>query len=260
MVFAVAFPPRKTGKLLKHCETLALSGRALKLTETFGRNLEIFCHALLFRGLQDRGRLDNNPKEQLDLSRLRARMREKPRTKAGQVRQAWPEIKELFAAGHSLKDIWIWLNEIGIEIGYARLSHYIGQIRRREEAGESGGGQQSFEESSRFPTARPLDADAENRRRPNGRSKNGPAGQRPGTRAAAARVQLQFGARLEKADLTTREGMAKTTTSSETNGSETYGRYPPHTSRKGWGREKSRRFAAGAVLPRRWPGCAMHRH
>ena len=28
----------------------------------------------------------------------------------------------------------MWLNEIGIEIGYARLSHYIGQLRRREEA------------------------------------------------------------------------------------------------------------------------------
>ena len=53
---------------------------------------------------------------------------------AGQVRQAWPDIKTLFAAGHSLKDIWLWLNEIGIEIGYARLSHYVGQIRRREEA------------------------------------------------------------------------------------------------------------------------------
>lgn len=31
----------------------------------------------------------------------------------------------------------MWLNEIGIEIGYARLSHYVGQIRRREEAAKS---------------------------------------------------------------------------------------------------------------------------
>ena len=37
---------------------------------------------------------------QLDLNRLRARRGEKPRTKAGQVRQAWPEIRELIAAGH----------------------------------------------------------------------------------------------------------------------------------------------------------------
>ncbi len=61
-------------------------------------------------------------------------MAEKPRTKAGQIRQAWPDIKALFDAGHSLKDIWIWLNEIGIEIGYARLSHYTGQLKRRDQA------------------------------------------------------------------------------------------------------------------------------
>ena len=60
-------------------------------------------------------------------------MGEKPRTKVGQIRQAWPDIKALFDAGHSLKDIWMWLNEIGIEIGYARLSHYIGQLKRREQ-------------------------------------------------------------------------------------------------------------------------------
>ena len=42
--------------------------------------------------------------------------------------------KALFDAGHSLKDIWIWLNEIGIEIGYARLSHYTGQLKRRDQA------------------------------------------------------------------------------------------------------------------------------
>jgi len=71
---------------------------------------------------------------QLDLNRLRARRGEKPRTKAGQVRQAWPEIRELIAAGHSLKDIWKCVNEIGIEIGYARLSHYVGQLRRSEPA------------------------------------------------------------------------------------------------------------------------------
>ena len=88
----------------------------------------------LFRGLRNRGRLDHNAKDKLDLTRLRARKGEKPRTKAGQVRQAWPDIKALFDAGHSLKDIWIWLNEIGIEIGYARLSHYTGQLRRRDQA------------------------------------------------------------------------------------------------------------------------------
>jgi hypothetical protein len=89
--------------------------------------------ALLFRGLPDRGRLDQPPKNKLDLNRLRARMGEKPRTKVGQIRQAWPDIKALFDAGHSLKDIWMWLNEIGIEIGYARLSDYISQLKRRDQ-------------------------------------------------------------------------------------------------------------------------------
>jgi hypothetical protein len=74
--------------------------------------------------------LDKN--EKLDLAKLRAHVREKPRTKAGQVRQAWPEIKHLLASGHSLKDICLWLDEIGLEIGYARLSDYVCQLRRRE--------------------------------------------------------------------------------------------------------------------------------
>jgi hypothetical protein len=75
--------------------------------------------------------------EHLDLSRLRARLREKPRTKAGQVRQVWPDIRNLLAAGHTLKDIWTWLNEIGLQIGYARLSHYVGELRLRDQAAQA---------------------------------------------------------------------------------------------------------------------------
>jgi hypothetical protein len=76
--------------------------------------------------------MERNSNERPDYTRLRAHLHDKPRTKAGQVRQAWPEIKELLAAGHSLKDVCAWLNEIGLEIGYARLSHYIGQMRERD--------------------------------------------------------------------------------------------------------------------------------
>jgi hypothetical protein len=64
-------------------------------------------------------------------------MRDKPRTKAGQLRQAWPEIKHLLAAGHSLKDIWAGLKESGLEIGYARLSHYISELRLRDQAAQA---------------------------------------------------------------------------------------------------------------------------
>jgi hypothetical protein len=60
--------------------------------------------------------------------------RKKPSTKAGQVRQAWPEIRNLLAAGHTLKDVCTWVNEIGISIGYARLSDYVNQLRRAEPA------------------------------------------------------------------------------------------------------------------------------
>jgi hypothetical protein len=74
---------------------------------------------------------------QLDLNRLRARLWEKPRTKAGQVRQMWPDIRNLLAAGHSLKDIWIWLNETGLQIGYARLSHCLGELRLRDQAAQA---------------------------------------------------------------------------------------------------------------------------
>jgi hypothetical protein len=91
----------------------------------------------------------SNLGKQLDLNRLRDRLREKPRTKAGQVRQAWPDIRDLLAAGHSLRDIWTWLNEIGLQIGYARLSHYIGQLRRRDEAAQS---------EKREPKAEPMEA------------------------------------------------------------------------------------------------------
>ena len=72
----------------------------------------------------------------IDLDRLRKRAQDKPRTKAGQVRQAWRDIKDPQAAGHSLKDIWAWLNEIGVEIGYANLSHCLSRLRRRERATE----------------------------------------------------------------------------------------------------------------------------
>jgi hypothetical protein len=70
--------------------------------------------------------------DELDLARLRALARKKPSTKAGQVRQAWPEIRNLLAAGHTLKDVCAWVNEIGISIGYARLSDYVNQLRRAE--------------------------------------------------------------------------------------------------------------------------------
>ena len=81
--------------------------------------------------------LQKSGKGEIDLLQLSKHLREKPRTKAGQVRQAWPQIRELLDSGHSLKDIWQWLIEAGLEIGYARLSDYVCQLRRREKAATS---------------------------------------------------------------------------------------------------------------------------
>jgi hypothetical protein len=48
MVFAVAFPPRETSKLLKHPETVLLIPPALKLAETFDGIPEINGHGIPF--------------------------------------------------------------------------------------------------------------------------------------------------------------------------------------------------------------------
>lgn len=76
--------------------------------------------------------MQESNKREIDLVQLRKHLKEKPRTKAGQVRQAWPQIRDLLEHGHSLKDIWQWLTEAGVEIGYARLSDYVCQLKRRE--------------------------------------------------------------------------------------------------------------------------------
>lgn len=75
-----------------------------------------------------------NTSTPLDLSQLRALEREKPRTKVGQVRQAWPEINRLLALGHRLKDVCERLNQGGLEIGNTRLSDYVNRLRREDEA------------------------------------------------------------------------------------------------------------------------------
>ena len=106
--------------------------------------------------------MDQNPKETLDLTRLRARLREKPRTKGGQVRRAWPEIRALLDSGHSLKDVYSWLNEIGVAISYSRLSDYISRLRRREQAAALAGTGQPVPELVRV-SGRPLPVEKSSR-------------------------------------------------------------------------------------------------
>jgi hypothetical protein len=75
-------------------------------------------------------------REQL-LSRVRDLTTEKPVTKMGQVRWAWPEIEAALEAGHSLQTIHARLNEVGIEIGYRTLSLYIGRLKRKHEPSQN---------------------------------------------------------------------------------------------------------------------------
>jgi hypothetical protein len=99
--------------LLKLLENLSRLARKLKPSET----IWVFSVDLPKLRPYNR-RMANTSSDHLDLARLRALGRKKPRTKAGQVRQAWPEIRELLAAGHT--------------IGYARLSDYVNQLRRAQ--------------------------------------------------------------------------------------------------------------------------------
>jgi hypothetical protein len=68
------------------------------------------------------------------LSRMRALRTEKPTTKMGQVRWAWPEISAALSCGHSLTTVHQRLQEVGIQIPYKRLSLYIGRLRREAAA------------------------------------------------------------------------------------------------------------------------------
>jgi len=52
--------------------------------------------------------------------------------KPAKCARVWPEIRNALAAGHRLKDVRTWLSEIGIDIGYARLSDYVSQLKSRE--------------------------------------------------------------------------------------------------------------------------------
>src|SRR5215831_11313242 len=68
-------------------------------------------------------------------ARLAQRRREKPATKAGQVRALWPEIEAPLQGGQSMKSIRKWLEEdAGIRLGLTSLTSYLSRIRRREAA------------------------------------------------------------------------------------------------------------------------------
>ena len=69
---------------------------------------------------------------ELALTSLQRLAAEKPATKMGQIRWAWPEIQAALGAGHTLQSVHQRLAESGIEIEYKTLSLYIGRLERRE--------------------------------------------------------------------------------------------------------------------------------
>ncbi len=75
--------------------------------------------------------------KEIDLSRLAGLRQEKPATLMGLIRLAWPDIEAALACGHTLKTVHERLNEGGIEIGYRRLSLYLGRLRRKGAVGEA---------------------------------------------------------------------------------------------------------------------------
>jgi hypothetical protein len=75
---------------------------------------------------------ENNVNQHLDLICLHTRPRERPCTKARQIRQPWAHITELLSVAHSLTDFCGGLNEIELQIEYARASHYVGKLTRRK--------------------------------------------------------------------------------------------------------------------------------
>lgn len=72
-----------------------------------------------------------NMRQPLVLPNLADLLQERPRTKMGQIKAAWPYIVEALQAGHTLKSIWECLRADGIDIHYNRLSEYIGRLERR---------------------------------------------------------------------------------------------------------------------------------
>jgi hypothetical protein len=55
-----------------------------------------------------------------------------PRSKAGKILWAWPEIVAGLDAGWKLKEIWQAAREDGIEMTYKEFTVYVSRIRRRK--------------------------------------------------------------------------------------------------------------------------------
>ncbi|MDQ2843367.1 MAG: TraK family protein [Acidobacteriota bacterium] len=73
-------------------------------------------------------------KERPEVS-LSARIQEKPRTKFGELRRLWPEIKAALRDGNKLKQVWECMVEAGIDLSWPKFRTYVTRLRRLEAAG-----------------------------------------------------------------------------------------------------------------------------
>ena len=67
---------------------------------------------------------------------LRNLPKQKPKTKAGQIRWLWPDIKQALATGHTVKEVFEALTKDGFKISYSKLRLYVAQLRREYPAVE----------------------------------------------------------------------------------------------------------------------------
>src|SRR5688500_218405 len=100
------------------------------------------------------------------LPHLKELLNQRQATKMGQIRAAWPHIQEALQAGNTLKAVWERLRADGVDIGYNRLSEYIGRLERRTGYSTTGLGPATKQAEKEKPGSVP---------RPVGPTKNDPA-------------------------------------------------------------------------------------
>lgn len=79
-------------------------------------------------------KLATSGEERPDVS-LAVRIQEKPRTKFGELRRLWPEVKAALRDGNKLKQIWECMVEAGIDLSWPKFRTYVARLRKLEAAG-----------------------------------------------------------------------------------------------------------------------------
>jgi hypothetical protein len=57
-----------------------------------------------------------------------------PKTKAGQIRWLWPEIKAAVATGHTLKETWEEASRNGLDLSYSSFRLYVARLKSTDSA------------------------------------------------------------------------------------------------------------------------------